>query len=333
MNGAGPDLEALRASDLPSLARLWNASGALGAAHPLTQRVLEQWWASPDTDPALCWAARRRGILHGALLARAPRRRWSDPRVGHVSLLVVTAASRGQGLGEALWQAACVGLRERGRSLLRLGADPDHLLPGVPGVTGAASWRFLLARGVVPGDLEADVLVDLRLPEVGRLPPHATLHVVDDDPDAAQAFVQRCFPGRWADDLARYAAAGTTLLTLREGATTLAFAAVFRQDDALLGPSLTWASALPGPVGGIGPLGVDPAVRGRGLGLRLVAEALDWHRVRGARDVVLDWSRLTGFYGRLGGRVWRTYQRAEAALGPLRSARAYTPLEAQPSDA
>ncbi len=333
MRSAGVELEALRVSDLPALARLWNASGALGAAHPLTQRVLEQWWASPDTDPALCWAARRRGVLQGAVVARAPRRRWSDPHVGYLSLLVVAAAARGQGLGETLWETACAGMRERGRSLLRLGTDPDHLLPGVPGVTDDAAWRFMLARGVVPGGLEADVLVDLRLPEAGRLPPHGTLHLVDDDPGAALAFVGRCFPGRWADDVARYAAAGTTLLTLREGGATLAFAAVFRQDDTLLGPSLTWASALPGPVGGIGPLGVDPTVRGRGLGLRLVAEALDWHRVRGAREVVLDWTSLTGFYGRLGARVWRTYQRAEVALGPLRSAKAYSPLDAQPSNA
>lgn len=311
---SGAALAPLSRRDLPALAALWNAS--LGARHPLTARALECWWSSRDTDRMLTFGVRREGALVGALLARAPRRSWTDPTVGHVSLLAVAPDARGQGLGGALWDAALAALRERGRSRVRLGADPDHLLPGVPAAVDGATWRFFLARGAVPGAVEADVLVDLRLPGAGRLPPHPTLRLVDDAPEAALAFIGRCFPGRWADEVAGYAAAGVRLLTLREGSTTLAFAVAFRPEDALLGPSLTWSDALPGPAGGIGPLGVDPAVRGRGLGLRMVAEALAWQRARGARDVVLNWTTLAGFYGRLGGRVWRIYQRAE--VGPPR---------------
>ena len=306
--------EPLARRDLAALAAFWNAS--LGASHPLSTRSLEGWWAARDTDRALTFGVRLGGVLVGALLARAPRRSWTDPTVGHVSLLAVAPDARGQGHGGALWDAALAALHERGRSRVRLGADPDHLLPGVPAAVDAATWRFFLARGAVPGALETDVLVDLRLPGAGRLPPHSTLRLVDDAPDAALAFIGRCFPGRWADEVAGYAAAGVTLLTLCEGSTTRAFAVAFRPEDALLGPSLHWSDALPGPAGGIGPLGVDPAVRGRGIGLRMVAEALAWQRARGARDVVLDWTTLTGFYGRLGGRVWRTYQRAEVGPPP-----------------
>lgn len=315
-SGAPPvALAPLARRDLAALAALWNAS--LGVWHPLTTRALEGWWSARDTERALTFGVRRSGALVGALLARAPRRSWAHPAVGHVSLLTVAPDARRQGLGSALWDAALAALHERGRSRVQLGAGPGHLLPGVPAVVDDASWRFLLARGVVPGALETDVLVDLRLPAAGRLAPHPTLRLVDDDPDATLAFIERCFPGRWADEVAGYAAAGTTVLALREGRATRAFAVAFRPDDALLGPSLTWSDALPGPAGGIGPLGVDPAVRGRGIGLRMVAETLAWQHARGARDVVLDWTTLTGFYGRLGGRVWRTYQRAE--VGPPRN--------------
>ncbi len=303
----------LRRSDLPAVAALWNAS--LGAAHPLTVRALERWWASSDTDPALTFGLRLGGVLEAAALARAPRRPWSDAAVGHLSLLAVAPHARARGLGGALWDAVAASLRERGRRRLRLGADPDHLLPGVPAVAADATWRFLLARGVVPGGLEADLLVDLRLAGAARLGAHPTLRLVDDDRRAAVAFVQRCFPGRWADEAARWADAGVALLTLQEDGAVLAFAATFRPDDTVLGPSLIWAAALPGPVGGLGPLGVDPALRGRGLGLRIVAEGLAWQRARGARDVVLDWTSLSTFYGRLGARVWRVYQRGEAELG------------------
>ena len=323
MNAPGIRLGPLAAADLPQLAALWNhapaASGALGAAHPLGARALEQWCGSPDADPDLAIAARSGETLVGAVLARAPRRAWADPSVGHVALLVVAADARGRGIGAALWDAALMALRARGRTLVRLGGESDVLLPGVPALADDATWRFLRRRGVVPGGLEVDLHVDLRVPSTFAPDPARPadgVRLVDDDPAAALAFVERCFPGRWADEAAAYAAAGCHLLTLREGPRTLAFCAAFRPDDALLGPSLTWHAALPGPVGGLGPLGVDPDARGRGLGLRVVAEGLAWQRARGSRDVIINWTTLAGFYGRLGARVWRTYQRCELPLPP-----------------
>ena len=305
-------------ADLHELATIWNdapaASGRLGARYPLTTRALAQWWGSPDTDPALASAVRDDdGRLLGAVLARAPSRTWTDPSVGHVSLLAVAADVRGRGIGRALWETALAGLGERSRTTVLLGADPDHLLPGIPVDVDDASWRFLLRAGAVPGAVEHDVRVDLRSARLDT-PSGDDLRVVD-DAAAALVFVERHFPGRWYDETRGYAEAGVAVLTLQDGGgRTLGFAAAFRTGDALLGPSLTWHAALPGPTGGLGPLGVDPDVRGRGLGLRLVRGGLDWHRARGARDVVLNWTSLTPFYGRLGARVWRTYQRAQVAV-------------------
>lgn len=321
MTAPNARLGPLDPAELPQLAALWNdapgAFGSLGAVHPLSQRALEQWCRSEDADPDLALAARFDGALVGAVLARAPRRAWADPQVGHVALLAVARRARGSGIGTALWDAAIAALRARGRTLVRLGGESDVLLPGVPAVVDDATWRFLRRRGVVPGGLEVDLHVDLRVSSVGGPEPERPadgVRLVDDDPAAALAFVERCFPGRWADEAAAYAAAGCRLLTLREGERTLAFCAAFRADDALLGPSLTWHEALPGPVAGLGPLGVDPDARGRGLGLRVVAEGIAWQRARGALDVIINWTTLTGFYGRLGARVWRAYQRCEASL-------------------
>lgn len=311
----------LAPADLAQLASLWNAApaahGRLGDHHPLGERALQRWWSAADTDAGLTFALRGPdGALLGAALARAPTHPWADPRVGHVSLLVVARERRGRGHGHALLERALQALAERGRDTIRFGADPDHLLPGIPLAADDASWRSVLRAGAVPGGVEHDLRVDLRAAAPAHDPAQALrgtgLRLVDDDPAAALAFVERCFPGRWSDEMRACAAAGVTLLTLRGAAgDTLGFAAAHRPDDALLGHSLTWHSALPGPAGGLGPLGVDPEQRGRGLGLRLVSAGLAWHHVRGARDVILDWTTLSSFYGRLGARVWRSYQRAE----------------------
>jgi GNAT superfamily N-acetyltransferase len=290
-------------------AAVWNAT--FGRSHPLTARGWEAWWASPDADPELAWGARdASGALTGFALARAPRRSGAPADLGHVSLLAVQPSARGAGVGGRLWDAATAALRARGRARVRLGADPERLLPGVPASAPRATWRFLRARGVRPGRMESDLLLDLGPPVEGHPLPEG-VRLVDDTPDAAIGLVTAAVPGRWADEVARYAAAGTPVLTLWRAETAIGFCVAARPDDRILAPGLTWTSALPGMVGGLGPLGLAEAARGSGLGLVLVAAAARWQQARGATAAVIDWTDLTDFYGRLGAHVWRVYQRAE----------------------
>ncbi|MBW6456822.1 MAG: hypothetical protein K0A98_13140, partial [Trueperaceae bacterium] len=260
-----------------------------------------------------------RGRLLGALLARAPVRPWAPPDVGHVALFAVAEAERGHGVGAALWEAATAAQRARGRRRLRIGADPERLLPGVPLGAPASTWRFLRARGIRPGGLEADLWLHLADGASDAFPLPAEVACVDDDPEAAVAFVERAFPGRWVDEVARAAAAGTAVLSLRRAGVTLGFCLAQRPTDAVPGPGLTWTALGPwGPLdphtGGLGPLGIDAAARGGGLGLALVAASARWLRAQGLRAAIIDWTTLTAFYGRLGANAWRVYQRAEGEL-------------------
>jgi GNAT superfamily N-acetyltransferase len=289
-------------------AAVWDATFA--ATHPLSRRAWDAWWASPDANAELAWAAERDGTLVGFALARAPRRPWAPEDVGHVALLAVHPDAQRAGVGGALWDSALAALRARGRTRIRLGADPERLLPGVPVAAPPATWRFLRARGAVPGAFEADLLLDLRVPVSGS-PLPAGVALVDDAPHEAAAFVAHAFPGRWADEVARFAAAGTAVLTLRRDGEVLGFCVAARPEDPVLAGGLAWSSGLPGRVAGLGPLGLAPEARGTGLGLGLVAAAARWQQDRGADAAVIDWTDLTRFYGRLGAFVWRAYQRAE----------------------
>lgn len=298
-----------------AVARVWNA--AFGACHALGPRAWAAWWASPDADAELAWAVPDgRGGLAGALLARAPMRPWAPPDLGHVALLAVAPDARHRGVGGALWATAAAALAARGRTRLRMGAEPDRLLPGVPLSAPIATWRFLAARGVRPGGLEADLWLDLGAAALDRVALPAGVELVDDDPEGALAFVDRVFPGRWRDEVGRAVTAGSTALSLRREGATIGFCLAKGPGDATLGPGLPWTALAPwGPpdpgVGGLGPLGIDPEARGGGLGLALVAAAARWSRDRGLRAAVIDWTTLTSFYGRLGAHAWRVYQRAE----------------------
>ena len=300
------------------VAAVWR--GARVAGHPLGPAAWRAWWASPDADPTLSWGARDpRGRLLGARRARAPVRPWAPDDIGHVALFAVAEGERGHGVGAALWDAASEALRARGRRRLRVGADPERLLPGVPLTAPEATWRFLRARGVRPGGMEADLWLDLADGAIDDHPLPDGVECVDDDPEAALAFVERAFPGRWVDEVARAAAVGTSMLGLRRDGVTLGFCLAQRPTDAAPGPGLTWTALGPWApldphVGGLGPLGIDAAARGGGLGLALVAASARWLRGHGLRAAVIDWTTLTAFYGRLGARAWRVYQRAEGEL-------------------
>ena len=69
--------------------------------------------------------------------------------------------------------------------------------------------------------------------------------------------------------------------------------------------------------GGLGPIGVAAALRGRGLGRALLVAALDRLRRLGHPDVVIDDTSLLGYYGPHGFAPWITYRHAAAPLGPL----------------
>jgi predicted N-acetyltransferase YhbS len=295
--------------DLAAVGEIWNASFA--PHHPLGARVLSTWWGSRHSDAGLAFGVERAGRLVGAVLARSSSPAWAQPGVGHVSLLAVAPSAQRQGAGTALWSAAVAALRARGATRVRLGADPGPLLPGVPAVASAAAWRFFRSRGARFGGVETDLHLDLR---PGPPDARCDARLIDDDPERVVAFVAHAFPGRWADDVAAFAGAGCSLLGFEQGGAIVAFAAAFEPEDAVVGPSLTWAAALPGRVGGLGPLGVTEALRGRGLGLGVVAAAARWHHARGADELLIDWTTLAPFYGRLGARLWRAYQRAEVAL-------------------
>lgn len=309
----------LTAGEAALVPGLWRSAwGARAELYPLEERAWRNRLAAHH-DPTLLLGAFAGDQLVGVTHGRTPTASWLPAGVGWVSLLAVAGPWQGRGVGGRLLAELFARLRERGARTYRLGSDANHLLPGPPQESSPALWRLARRAGARFLATEHDLHVDLRLePPAAPLPPG--WRVRDDDPAAALEFVTRAFPGRWTAEVGAYLAAGATVLTLQRDGEARAdgFCAVFTGDEAVLGPSLHWRRALMADVadrpGGMGPLGVSESARGSGLGLALVRAGAVWLANRGATDAVINWTTLTPFYGKLGARVWRTYQRVE---GPL----------------
>lgn len=323
------EILAYRDGMLEEVLEVWNA--ALGDRFPLTRELfLQNAVHSPHFDPGGCWVARTagRGRAVGICLAKVAREPLAAdgwlPDLGWISLLAIHPAHQRRGIGRALLETSERYLRDHGRRRVALGGDPDHFVPGVP--TAEAAQAFFAAMGY---DLRGDAY-DLRRslrdyttpPQVAStLAAHPEVEIrplrAEEAPQLL-AFLDEVFPGRWRYTIARFLAgggpAGDVMGVVRSGAVN-GFALLFHPGShPMIGPSIAWARSMPGPTGGLGPMGLAPGIRGRGLGLALLDRAVRHLADLGMEEVVIDWTSLLGFYGRLGFSPWRRYRHGEKRL-------------------
>lgn len=310
------DIRPLAVDDEAAVVSLWNR--AMGALFPLRRRLLHQvTLGDPGLEPGDALVAWRGEQALGFALARSwPPRAAHGEAQGWLEVVVVDRAWQRQGLGTALADEAERRLAARGVETVWAGGGPALLFPGVCSQLPAAR-PFMEGRGYalfhevhdLLGDLEAmprPAQVDRALEAAGAV----VRPCAEDEWELLVAFLERHFADGWLRDRHRQRAMGAPageVYLLWAAGEVAGFAQTYTRDSPVLGPSVYWAPALGVAEGGLGPIGLAEAWRGRGLGLALLALALEGLRDRGARRAVIDWTELLGFYGRLGFRVWRSY--------------------------
>jgi predicted N-acetyltransferase YhbS len=280
----------------------------------------ELWAANTAGDPFFKREELRVALVDGALagFVLAKRFRGSDSdcdryhEVGYVSLLAVAPAFQRRGIGRVLLGEAEGLLRGDGARRVVLGGSFHHFMPGVP--DWPAALAFFRSRGY---EASKDVY-DVRRVLAPADPLPGGQDALEGTPaarfrpfrpgEAAQllVFLARAFPGRWRRDVAQFLSSGGEI-----GDVMGLFIDGQPQGFAWLHPpgslgALRWAGFEPA-IAALGPIGVSAQWQGRGLGLALLGEGLRALVGRGARDVVIDWTDLLDFYGKLGFRPWLRY--------------------------
>lgn len=281
---------------VPSLVAHWNSCTT--EPFVMDERLMRQSLESPGAL-VLAEGTPWRGVLWG-------RRGRSGATLDAV---MVRPEARLSGVGRALVEAFREGLGPE--ASWRFGGGDHHFVPGLPDLL-AQFGGFFLALGLAPDWHAYDLLWQAPQPGAASWD-ESTYRLVRPDEGERLQELLRHFGTRWQEDT------GQRCLALSRGEPEeimgafieqrlVAFCHIWSPLSGTLGPSTFWLDRRDQAWGGIGPLGVHPLERGRGLGAGVVEAALAYLRRQGKQRIGVDWTGLPEFYQRCGFQPWLSYR-------------------------
>lgn len=304
-------------SDFEAGAAFWNAY--YPSAFRLDADTLRR-----HTTESICYVAEGSYFQQGSyggkalvvLKTNGARRHWTGDatETGHLAAYASTDIANHDlsdisGYPQTLEIARRLGIRR-----LTFGMDPNHLLPGCPEEMAGLQAELAAVGFAETGrcfDLERDLL-DYELPDECDRALHDHRASVrpcsPQDRDALDSYFALVFPGRWRYDVMRkHGEEPDQIYVLEIDGQILGHA--MTQQDGCRRPvaGAVWHLSLGEDWGALGSIGIDSAIRGKGLGNALLGKALQNLQARGARQTIIDWTTLGDFYGAHGFGVTRRY--------------------------
>ena len=315
---------------IEELVTLWNKE--LGKQFPMREELFKQ---NSFEDENICFsgsaiAVNNENEIIGFVVAKS----WNEnlnvqmnKEIGWVQVLLVDSNWRNKGIGTALLEKAEAALVAEGVKKVHIGKDPWHYFPGVP-----TEYDFINAwvekRGYVTDGFDHDLKADYEPPSQHlfnhqapqQLSPTEEVQfslLEENEKDELIAFLHRCFPGRWEYEAIHYFKKGGTgreFVVLKKDAKIIGFCRVNDSKSPFIAQNVYWSPLLDEELGGVGPLGVDSAERKKGYGIAIVEAGIAVLRSRGINHIVIDWTGLVDFYGKLGYKKWKSYAKYSKSL-------------------
>lgn len=298
----------------PDLARVAQVTGKAGMAYVEGQRIVGAVSLKTPPNP----------VTGGSWVGQNPKNAWIS--------FVLVEPGREADLGPKLLEYALEALRREGFEWVQYGGDPSHFFPGVPREdSGLAEllqgYGFEKRKTEGKDRLEQDLIRDLsdyQLPEEARAALQAsgladdaqrntrleTKSCTREDVPGLLDFLAENFPGRWLYDTQERLKVEPTpadILVLKGQGRIWGFCHLYHAGSRRIGPGIYWRKALGPGYGGLGPIGVSRDLRGRGLGFALLCYGVQRLKELGVQRMVIDWTTLADFYGKIGFKPWRSY--------------------------
>lgn len=236
-----------------------------------------------------------------------------------ISTLVVDGKYRNMGYGSTIYCKAEEKLREKGIKKIILGGELDNFFSGIPQPT-EQSMEFFRKKGyVLNPDEHYDLIRDVSEIDFDQLnvplnndEAYSTREMASGDKEKLGAFFDQSFPGRWKHEVMGYVENGGDLrnvLILWHNEEVVGFCKIHISES-----SSDLDEVYGSRWGSLGPIGLRQDARGKGLGSRILRDALKFLQCRGGKNVKIDWTILKDFYGQFGFKPLRTYRGAYKLL-------------------
>ncbi|MCH1625948.1 GNAT family N-acetyltransferase [Ferdinandcohnia quinoae] len=305
----------LDARRLPELVTLWNS--AIGTDFPMREDLFKQ---NSFDDENLYTEGSFIAIEDDQVIGFIISKRWQEnieiqmnSEIGWIQALIVDSSNRGKGVGSALLNKAEIALQNSGCKRILLGRDPWHYFPGIP-FEYELVRNWFEHRGYLAANIESDLVKHYEDDEIDDIPDLENVQFTllkEDEKGQLLEFLHRCFPGRWEYEAYHYFKKGGTgreFVVLKKGDKIIGFCRINDAASPYIAQNVYWSSLFQDELGGVGPLGIDSGERKQGYGLAIVKAGIAFLRKRMIHHIVIDWTGLTDFYGRLGFNVWKEYQ-------------------------
>ncbi|WP_462410674.1 GNAT family N-acetyltransferase [Neobacillus sp. Marseille-QA0830] len=236
-----------------------------------------------------------------------------NEETGWIQAIMVRSNSRGKGIGSALLREAESAFRESNCKKVFLGRDPYHYFPGVP-LEYKETKKWFERRGYLAAGIESDLIHHYQPDDKNTWPELENVQISllqEQEKEAFLSFLHRCFPGRWEYEAYHYflrGGKGREFVVFKKAGEMIGFCRINDANSPFIAQNVYWSPLFKEPLGGIGPLGIDRSERKNGYGLAIVQAAVFFLRERKINKIVIDWTGLTEFYGKLGFKVWKEYQ-------------------------
>jgi GNAT superfamily N-acetyltransferase len=269
--------------------KLWNEEFN---KYPLSERILiERVYVSPDLIEEASFALYRGSELAAVLASKkGPEFDERAREACFISLLYVNPEFRGQGLGSRLTELVKEEAKKRNLKYILTGCDYDNLFSGV--FTEEAR-SFFEKQGFFMYEKNYNLLTRTYNPVADE---RVRICASEAEKEHVSALCGH-FHRRWQHELKDVDYGD--LVVLEEEGKIIGFARIADSSSKKLPNSMTFHSRHEN-FGGLGPLGIDPAQQGRGLGKVLVENAVRLLFLRGADAVLVDWTDKTEFYRKCG---------------------------------
>lgn len=268
----------------------WNQE--FQSTFPLETLDLEQKWvASPYLLESSSYALVDDKTLVGAIVLKINP---FDMEEGHLAFLFVRKQYRNKGIASQMLEEAIQTMQLMKKRRLIAFGDVDCLFSGIPESPGFYH-DFFVNKGFAMSSRHVN-LITSSPPNATILPSGFQARVVNtkDDQAAVVAFVKANFSSRWAYEVAQ--ADYEDLFTLVNGSNqVVGFLRMATRKSQKRSNSMNYATLFPA-LTGIGPLGIETSLRGKGIGTKFVKLAIQYLFMQGATHVMVDWTGLIQFY-------------------------------------